>query len=114
MEVNGVRKKRDQREICEDIDFVEARRSSGRVFDIFGQAMVYWFAAFVQETEAEDCKTHLDGLKRDERDRQKKIEKAERDLANWRHELENPPDVEDQTVIEAEHVSDCARCHAIV
>ena len=53
-----------------------------------------------QENEAERLKIELDSLKKEERDRQKKIDKLAKELKEWQHELDNPPVKENTAELE--------------
>ena len=49
----------------------------------------------LQENEAEGVANKLDGLKRAEKDRAKKIKDIENQIRKMQHEIDNPPEVED-------------------
>lgn len=58
----------------------------------------------LQENEAEDVTNRLDGLKRAEKDRAKKIKDLENQLRKMQDELDNPPKLEDLEAINNEIV----------
>ena len=59
----------------------------------------YW-----QEEEADEIKTKLDGLKRTEKDRLNNIKRLERAIAEAKHRIENPPEIESLDAINTEIV----------
>ena len=61
----------------------------------------------LQENEAEEVANKLDGLKRAERDRAKKIKDLENQIRKMQHEVDDPPEVEDLEPINNQIV----RCH---
>ena len=59
---------------------------------------------FSQENEAEEITNKLDGLKRAEKDRAKKIKDLENQIKKIQDEIDNPPEVEDLQAINNEIV----------
>ncbi|KAJ3553657.1 hypothetical protein NM688_g3492 [Phlebia brevispora] len=68
----------------------------------FNRMQQIWVENERLETDAENLKNKLDNLKREEKDRQRKIERLERDLESWRNEVDNPPDKEDTAALEGQ------------
>lgn len=53
----------------------------------------------LQENEAEEVTNRLDGLKRAEKDRAKKIKDLENQVRKMQNEIDNPPEMEDLEAI---------------
>ena len=61
-----------------------------------------------QESQAEDLKNKLDNLKKTEKNRLKKIENLEKEIARIQHQIDNPPEFEDVNALNSEIVSHTA------
>ncbi|KIJ69821.1 hypothetical protein HYDPIDRAFT_78852 [Hydnomerulius pinastri MD-312] len=70
----------------------------------FQQMKAKWADSERLENEAEDVTTRLDGLKRSEKDRAKKIKDLEAQIKKWQHDIDHPPELEDLQVITDEMV----------
>ncbi|KAG6373746.1 hypothetical protein JVT61DRAFT_5888 [Boletus reticuloceps] len=61
----------------------------------FQQMKAKWLESDKLENEAEDFTNKLDGLKRAEKDRAKKIKDLENQIRKMQNDIDNPPEVED-------------------
>ncbi|KAG6331319.1 hypothetical protein ID866_7768 [Astraeus odoratus] len=68
----------------------------------FQQMKTKWADSERLENEAEDITTKLDGLKRAEKDRLKKIKDMQSQIIKWQQEVDNPPELEDIQAINEE------------
>ncbi|KAF9226823.1 P-loop containing nucleoside triphosphate hydrolase protein [Gyrodon lividus] len=81
-------------------DFEKAREKKKNASkQKFQQMKANWAESEKLENEAEEVTNKLDGLKRAEKDRAKKIKDLENLIKKWEHDINNPPELEDLQVI---------------